>query len=132
MRHPLDPTAQHEAAAALGKSEADGALPPGEADAAMRVIINAAYANAPAVDRRGLQMRLAWSARDAMADRRRQRDNAATAIRWAVRPLIQSGSGKGDIEAAAAQANGDVLPWAEIVPILKAEWIAAHNKRRRG
>lgn len=130
-RHPLDPAAQHDAAATLGRMDADGLFPPGEAASTLRVIVNTAYANAPTADRRGLRTRLVWSARDAAVERRRQRDNAETAIRWAVRPLIQVGAGKDEIEQAAAKANADVLAWGDVVLILKAEWIAAHSRRRR-
>ena len=41
-RHPRDPAAQHDAAATLGRMEADGLLPPGEAAQTLRVIVQPA------------------------------------------------------------------------------------------
>ena len=84
------------------------------------------------VSKSGLQMRLHHAMRDQAQAHRLARENVATAIRWAVRPLIQSGATQAQIEEAAGTANGGVLAWDEIVPILRNEWDAAHGRRRRG
>lgn len=130
-RHPLDPPKQHDAAERLGVMVADGVISEEEAAKTMGTIVRVAADNAPDVDRAGLRMRLVWSAADAKVDRQRQRANAATAIRWAIRPLIRDKATKEAIEAAARKASGGAFEWPEVVAILKEEWHAAHGRRRK-
>ena len=129
-RQPRDPAAQHEAAATLGRMEADGLLPPGEAAQTLRVIVQTAQRNAPDVDAKGLRARLVWSARDARADRQRQRDNVHTAVRWAVRGMFAAKASAADIEATAHKANGNILTRDELVVILREEMKRAQKTRR--
>lgn len=128
MRHRLDPQHLHHAAERLGDIVAVGGMSPADAADTVRSWAQAAHG----VDRSGLQMRLNHTMRDRAIATQRARENAHTAIRWAVRPLIQAGATKAEIEEAAGQANGDVLTWDEIVPILRNEWEALHGRRRRG
>lgn len=65
MKHRLDPPTQHRAAEMLGRMEANGQLPPGEAAKTMGAIFRAAREAAPNVNPSGLRMRLIHSARDA-------------------------------------------------------------------
>lgn len=79
MKHRLDPPTQHRAAEMLGRMEANGLLPPGEAARTMGAILREARKNAPNIDPRGLRVRLIHSARDArhaeeLAIIRRQRE----------------------------------------------------------
>lgn len=127
-RHRLDPIHLYHAAERLGEVVADGDM--SDADASAIII---AWAEATSgVDRSGLQARLHWAMRDRAADARRRKDNVTTAIRWAVRPLIQAQAAKAVVEEAAGQANGDTLPWSEVAAILRNEWDAIHGRRRRG
>ncbi len=125
MKHRLDPLHLHHAAQRLGDIVATGQMTDADASETIKTW------RADGVDRSGLQARLHWAMRDQAEATRRLRENVATAIRWAVRPLIQAGATKAAIEEAAGQANGDVLTWEEIVPILRSEWDAAHGRRRR-
>lgn len=128
MKHRLDPIHLHHAAERLGDIVAQGQM----SDADASATITSWASKAQGVDRSGLQARLHWSMRDQAIARRRQSENAQTAIRWAIRPLIQANAPKHEVEEAAGQANGDVLEWDEIVTILRDEWNAAHGRRRRG
>lgn len=128
MRHPLDPIALHHAAEQLGNIVARDEMT--DADASATII--SWVARSTGVDKSGLQARLHWSMRDQAEAARRAEENATTAIRWAVRPLIRDGASKAEIEEAAGQANGGALEWDDIVPILKDEWLAVHARRRRG
>ena len=130
-RHPNDPQAQHHAAETLGRMEADGLLPEGEANKTLATIIRTARANAPNVDAKSLRARLVWSARDARLDRHQQRANAATAVRWASRPLIDAKAAPDVIWQAGKRAAGDALTDAEVRSILAEEWNRAHKRRGR-
>jgi len=130
-RHPRDPAAQHEAAATLGRMEADGLLPPGEAAQTLRVIVQTAQRNAPDVDAKGLQARLVWSARDARADRQRQRDNVHTAVRWATTTLIEQHALPELVLEAARRAAGDLMGEPELMAFLAREWDRLHGRKRR-
>lgn len=128
-RHRLDPLHLHHAAERLGDIVATGEMSDGDASAT----IVSWCAKATGVDRSGLQARLHWTMRDRAIAAQRARENAETAMRWAVRPLIRGGASKAEIEEAAGRANADVLEWAEIAPILAQEWDAVFsNRRRRG
>jgi len=127
MKHRLDPTHLHHAATRLGTIVAEGQM--SDADASDTIV---SFLEACAgVSKSGLQMRLHHVMRDQAQAHRIRRENARTAIKWAVRPLIEAGADKSVIEEAAGTANGDVLTWEEIVPILRSEWDAAHNRRGR-
>jgi len=128
MRHPQDPIVLHHAAEQLGNIVARDEMT--DADASATII--SWVARSTGVDKSGLQARLHWSMRDQAEAARRAEENATTAIRWAVRPLIRDGASKAQIEEAAGQANGGALEWDDIVPILKDEWLAVHARRRRG
>ena len=130
-RHPLDPTAQHDAAVTLGRADADGLLPPGEAPKIMRAIVNAAFRIAPLCDKTGLRTRLVWAARDARRDRINQRANTETAIRWATRAMIQGNALPELVMEAARRAAGTVMIDHEIRAILSNEWIRARRKGRK-
>jgi len=131
MRHPKDPPAQHDAAEALGRMEADGLLPHGEAAQTLRVIVATAQRNAPDVDRKGLRTRLVWSARDARAERQRQRDNVHTAVRWATAKLIETHAPPALILEAAKRAAGDLMSEPELLAFLAREWDRHHSRKRR-
>lgn len=127
MNHRLDPIHLHHAAAKLAEPLARGDL----SWDGVRTICRDMAATAANVDRNGLQARLCWRAADEARALRTRRQNAETAIRWAVRPLMH-GATRAQIEEAAGRANGDVLTWDEIKPILAEEWQRAHQARRRG
>ena len=129
-RHSLDPPAQHDAAERLGIMVADGLISEQEGGKTMAVIVRVAFENAPTVDRMGLKTRLLWSAKDARHSRERQRANADTAIRWAVRPLFAAKATASEIEHAADLANGGILRAEEIAPILRDEMRRAIQKAR--
>ena len=130
-RHPRDPAAQHEAAATLGRMEADGLLPPGEAAQTLRVIVQTAQRNAPDVDARGLRARLVWSARDAREDRQRQRRNLHIALRWATTKLIEQHAPPDMVMQAALRAAGDLMAGPELMAFLEQEWDRQHGRKRR-
>lgn len=126
MKHRLYPMHLHHAAERLGDIVAQGQMSDADASATIRTW------QASGVDRSGLQARLHWTMRDRAIAAQRARENASTAIRWAVRPLILANASKAAVEEAAGQANGGVLEWDEIVQILRNEWEALHGRRRRG
>ena len=122
---------QFRAAQMLGKMQADGALPDGEASKTLGTIIKVAFANAHHVDPSGLRARLVWAAKDAKHGRATQRANAETAVRWATTGMIKANAPRADTLDAARKAAGDVLTDAEILPILADEWNRIHNRRGR-
>lgn len=124
MKHRLDPLHLHHAAERLGDIVAQGQMSDADASAAIRTW------QASGVDRSGLQMRLHWAMRDRAEAMRRQRENASTAIRWAVRPLFEQNAAAAEIEEAAGKANGDVLAWPEVAAILRDELHRALKQRR--
>jgi hypothetical protein len=126
VRHRLDPVGLHHAAERLGELVAADHLT--ERDAAETITSWAK--NATGVDRFGLQTRLNWAMRDQAKALHRRRDNTAIAIGWAVRPLFRARASAADIEEAAAKANGDVLAWAEVAAILRAERLSAVKAKR--
>ena len=128
MKHRLDPIHLHHAATQLGTIVARDDI----SDADASDTIKAWVSNVTTVDRSGLQARLHWAMRDQAHAHRLKLANAETAIKWAVRPLIEAAAPKHEIEEAASNANGGVLSWDEIVPILRNEWNALHGRRRRG
>ena len=119
--------ADTELHARLGDLVADGQMSDADASDTVKSFV----ASAAGVSKSGLQARLHWAMRDRAEARRRQTHNVEMAIRWAVRPLIQANAPKHEIEEAAGLANGDVLEWDDIVPILRDEWDNAHGRRRR-
>ncbi len=121
--------AQEEAAAVLGRLDAEGLLPPGEAAATLRVIVNTAYAANPAADRRGIRCRLVWAARDARHARAMEIDRAANAVRWAVRPLFRIRASRRKITDAARDAAAGALPADTIEAILLGELRRATARR---
>lgn len=122
---------QFRAAETLGKMDADGVLPPGEASKTMGTIVKVAFANAPHVDESGLRARLVWAASDAKKARETQRANAETAVRWATMALIKRNAPRDEILDAARRAASGVLTDAEIIPILAEEWDRIHKRRGR-
>jgi hypothetical protein len=128
MKHRLDPIHLHHAATQLGTIVARDDM----SDADASDTIKAWVSNVTTVDRSGLQARLHHAMRDQARAHRLKLANAETAIKWAVRPLIEAAALKHEIEEAASNANGGVLSWDEIVPILRNEWNALHGRRRRG
>lgn len=124
-RHPKDPLPLHYAARRLGEVVGRGAMTHADASDTVQ-----SWTNAQAgVDRLGLRMRLVHVVNDTAEETARARRNAETAIRWAIRPIIRTGT-KAEVEEAAGRANGEVLTWEEIVPILREEWHSAHRRRR--
>ena len=128
MKHRNDPSHLHHAATELGTIVARDDM----SDADASDTIKAWVADVTTVDRSGLQARLHHAMRDQAHAHRLKLANAATAVKWAVRPLIEAAAPKHEIEEAASNANGGVLTWDEIVPILRNEWNALHGRRRRG
>lgn len=128
MKHQRDPLHLHHAATMLGNVVARGEM--SDADASETIV--AWCKPVTTVDRSGLQARLHHAMRDQAAAMAQTRQNIETAIKWAVRPLIRAGADKAAVEEAADKANGGVLDWQEIVPILRDEWNAAHGRRKRG
>lgn len=128
MKHRNDPMHLHHAATMLGNVVAREEMSDQDASDTIKSWV----AKVNGVDRSGLQARLHWAMRDQAAVHRAQISNVRTAIKWAVRPLIQAGAAKHEVEEAAGKANGGVLEWEEIVPILREEWNAIHGRRRRG
>ena len=122
---------QFRAAETLGKRDADGVLPQGEASKTMGTIVKVAFANAPHVDESGLRARLVWAASDAKKARETQRANAETAVRWATMALIKRNAPRDEILDAARRAASGVLTDAEIIPILAEEWDRIHKRRGR-
>ncbi len=124
MKHRLGPIHLHHAAERLGDIVAQGQMSDADASAAIRTW------QASGVDRSGLQMRLHWAMRDRAEAMRRQRENASTAIRWAVRPLFEQNAAAAEIEEAAGKANGGVLEWPEVAKLLRDELHRALKQRR--
>ena len=110
---------------------ADGVLKEGDAGRIMATIVQVATEQAPALDPRGLRMRLVWSARDARNARVLQRDNIETAVRWAMRPLIQIRASKEATLAAGHKAAGDLLTAEQIRAIAADEWNKAQRRGRK-
>jgi len=127
----ITPSRQHEAAFVLGRMEADGLLPAGEAARTMKAIVRVARQNAPDIDAKGLRMRLVHSARDAYHSRVLDRQNVETAVRWAARPLIKHQAPANIIMEAAMRAAGDLLTEPELRVILADEWDRQHRRGRR-
>ena len=126
MRHRLDPTHLHHAAERLGEIVAAGDMSPSDAADTVRSWAQAARG----VDRSGLQMRLNHTMRDRAIATQRARENAHTAIKWAVRPLFEAQAPAAAIEEAAGKANGDVLEWPEVATILRSEMHRALKQMR--
>ena len=124
MKHRLDPLHFHHAAERLGDIVAQGQMSDADASATIRTW------QASGVDRSGLQARLHWTMRDRAIAAQRARENASTAIRWAVRPLFAALAPSSEIEEAAAKANGDVLAWPDVAAILREELARALRSRR--
>lgn len=122
---------QFRAAQELGRMEADGLLPDGEAAKTMGTIVKVAFTNAPLVDQSGLRARLVWAASDARKARETQRENAITAVRWATMGLIKKNAPRDETLEAARKAADGVLTEAEILPILAEEWDRTHKRRGR-
>lgn len=122
---------QFRAAETLGKMDADGVLPQGEASKTMGTIVKVAFANAPHVDESGLRARLVWAASDAKKARETQRANAEIAVRWATMALIKRNAPRDEILDAARRAASGVLTDAEMIPILAEEWDRIHKRRGR-
>lgn len=126
MRHRLDPQHLHHAAERLGDIVAVGGMSPADAADTVRSWAQAAHG----VDRSGLQMRLNHTMRDRAIATQRARENAHTAIKWAVRPLFEAQAPASEIEEAAGKANGDVLEWPEVATILRSEMHRALKQMR--
>ena len=126
MKHRLDPVHLHHAADRLGQIVADGDMT--DADASATII--SWVEKTTGVDRPGLQARLHWTMRDRAMAARRLRENAVTAVRWAVRPLFDAKAPAAEIEEAAAKASDGVLDWEELAPILREEMTRALKQRR--
>ncbi len=124
MKHRLDPLHLHHAAQRLGDIVATGQMTDADASETIKTW------RADGVDRSGLQARLHWAMRDRAEATRRLRENTATAIRWAVRPLFAAFAPAAEIEEAAGKANGDVLEWPEVAAILREEMARALRSRR--
>lgn len=124
MKHRLYPMHLHHAAERLGDIVAQGQMSDADASATIRTW------QASGVDRSGLQARLHWTMRDRAIAAQRARENASTAIRWAVRPLFAALAPSSEIEEAAAKANGDVLAWPDVAAILREELARALRSRR--
>jgi hypothetical protein len=123
-----DPTHLHHAAGRLGDLVASGEMSDEGASAA---IVHMLPLAPPGLDPAGLQMRLHWTMRDRAQEARRAAENAATAVRWAVRPLFDRKASKAEIEEAAGKAAGEILTWPQVVAILRDE-LARAQKQRRG
>jgi hypothetical protein len=102
MRHPLDPPAQHRAAALLGRLAAQGLIDTNEA---LPALLDAAFRAAPFVDRSGLRARLAHRLADSRAAWESARRRAAFAIRSALTPLIAARAPRAALFAAADEAD---------------------------
>jgi|GEM_PF-2850005 hypothetical protein len=125
-KHRLDPMHLHHAAGKLGEIVAAGEM----SDADASGTIKSWCVQAAGIDRSGLQARLHWTMRDHAAAAQRARENAVTAIRWAVRPLFSAKASAAEIEEAAGKANGAVLPWEQVAQILREELSRALKQRR--
>jgi hypothetical protein len=68
--------------------------------------------------------------RDRAQEARRASENAALAVRWAVRPLFDRMASKAEIEEAAGKAAGDILTWPQVAAILREELTRAQKQRR--
>ena len=132
MIHHLDPLNLHRVAKSIGEAVARGETDMEIATDICRLAADAAPKHqAYKGDVSGLYVRLCWAARDACADLTRRRSNAAMAVRWAVRSLIERRETPDLIEAAAKLAAGDVLLWEHINAILRDEVARGRNRRRK-
>jgi hypothetical protein len=102
MRHPLDPPAQHRAAALLGRLAAQGLIDTNEA---LPALLDAAFCAAPSVDRSGLRARLAHRLADSRAAWEAARSRAAFAIHSALAPLIAARASRAALFAAADEVD---------------------------
>lgn len=125
-----DPATQQRAAQMLGRMDADGQLPPDEVAKTFDAIVDAATKAAPQMDKMGLRLRLAWSARDAKHARTLQRDNVRTAILWATRDMIADNAAPQDVIATAMKAADGILTETAVRAILADEWNRQHGRRR--
>lgn len=122
-RHPLDPPAQHRAAATFGRLIAAGLM---TRDECLPHLVRAEL-SARHVDPAGLRARLAHTLHDAAAAHARRRSRAARAVRDAVAPLLAAWAAPATIRAAARDTNA-----ALGAPLFahEAEAIAAHEAAR--
>ena len=127
MKHRNDPIHLHHAATQLGTIVARDDM----SDADASDTIKAWVSNVTTVDRSGLQARLHHAMRDQARAHRLARENAYTAVRWAVRPLFEQRAPAAEIEDAAAKAAAGILEWPEVAAILRAE-MQRTLKQRRG
>lgn len=104
MSHPLDPPAQLRAAAIAGRLAAAGLV---EGPPLLAAIRRAALRAAPAVDRRGLAMRLAHGFADAHHAALLAREAACRRIAWALAPLLHARAPAAALLAAADAADPD-------------------------
>ena len=108
-RHPLDPPAQHQAAARAGELAARGLV---DGPALLDAIRHAARRAAPICDPAGLSMRLAHRYADAEAATRAAREAMRRRIAFTVAPLLDSRApGPALLQAAdAADPHGALSP----------------------
>ena len=135
-RHPLDPPNQHHAAETLGRMEADGLLPEGEAAKTMAAIVKEARKNAPTVDPKGLRARLVWSARDAKEARtleniRRERDQERQ-LSDAATDVLAKGGTEADAGRAMLALAKTMNPPPPVAlgeaALRRARWRVRHGK----
>lgn len=122
-RHPLDPPAQHRAAAVFGRLIAAGLL---TGEECLPHLVRAGLHGAR-VDPAGLRARLAHTLHDAAAAHARRRSRAARAVRDVIAPLLAGWAAPEAIRAAARHANAGLG-----APLLahEVEAIAAHEAAR--
>ncbi len=122
-RHPLDPAAQHRAAAAFGRLIAAGLMTREEC---LPHLVRAGLRTSR-VDPAGLRARLAHTLHDAAAAHASRRRRAARAVREAIAPLLARWATPEAIRGAARDTNA-VLG----APLLahEAEEIAADEAAR--
>jgi hypothetical protein len=101
-RHPLDPPAQHRAAARAGELAARGLV---DGPALLDAIRHAATVAAPACDPAGLAMRLAHRYADAEAATRTAREATRRRIAFALPPLLDRRAPGPALLAAADDAD---------------------------
>lgn len=128
--HPGDPHPQFHAAIAIGRLAARGLLDPAiEADGLVAWALN----NGSTQDYFGLRLRLLDAIKASAAHTTSQMQVAERLVRVAVSPLFDRRADTGEIEAAAREANADVLEWHDVESILASElvwWRRRSGKRR--
>lgn len=123
--HPLTPPHLTDAARRIGLLLGDGRI----SYESVRECCHQWARHQDKLSKRGLATHLVWEATDTARHRIRMAARAESAIRQAVRPLIEASATTAQIEDAAGEARG-VLEWPEVITILRDELARSRANKR--